>query len=60
MPYTVYKVRNKNCWEIKNNKTGVLHSKCTTKSNADKQVKLLNMMDHRVFAHKKSKMKMKM
>ena len=60
MPYTVHKVRNKNCWEVKNAMTGVVHSKCTTKSNADKQLKLLNMLDHRTVAHKKPKMKKKM
>jgi hypothetical protein len=55
MPYSVMKVRNKQCWEVKNAKTGVVHSKCTTLENAKKQVKLLNMLDHRMMGHKSKK-----
>lgn len=53
MPYEVKKVRNKECWKVVNSKTGVVHTKCGTLENAKKQVKLLNMLDHRHTAHKK-------
>ena len=44
--YVIRKVRNKNCFSVKNIKTGVFHAKCATKENAKKQVRLLNAMDH--------------
>jgi len=53
MPYKVEKVRNKNCWKVVNAKTGVVHTKCSTLANAKAQVRLLNMLDHRSYAHKK-------
>ena len=51
MPYKVVKVPNKNCWKVM--KGSVVHTKCGTLANAKKQVKLLNMLDHRTYAHKK-------
>lgn len=47
MPFKIRKVKNKECYQVKNVKTGVVHSKCSTKMNAEKQVKLLYMMEHK-------------
>ena len=53
MPYKIQKVRLKNCWKVVNANTGVVHTKCGTLENAKKQVRLLNLLDHRSYAHKK-------
>lgn len=45
MPYEIRKVRNKECYAVKNKQTGVVHSKCSTKENAKKQMKLLYLLD---------------
>lgn len=37
MPYTLRKVRNKNCYSLKNKNTGKIYSKCTSKDKAKKQ-----------------------
>lgn len=47
MPFIIRKVRNKNCYEVKNKLTGVVHSKCTTKEKAVKQVRLLHLIEGR-------------
>jgi hypothetical protein len=41
MPYTIRKVRNKTCYEVKNPLTGTVHAKCTTKAKAQAQVRLI-------------------
>jgi len=41
MPYSIRKVKNKQCYTVKNNKTKRAFSKCTTKENAKKQLRLL-------------------
>ncbi len=41
MPYSIRKVRNKNCYQVKNKVSGKLHSKCTTIQKAKLQVQLL-------------------
>jgi hypothetical protein len=46
MPYSIRKVRNKNCYKVKNKKTGKVHAKCSTKQNAERQVRLLHAIDH--------------
>ena len=46
MPYTIRKVRNKNCFEVKNKITGRVYAKCTTKDKANKQLRLLNAVEH--------------
>ena len=46
MPYSIRKVRNKNCYKVKNKKTGKVHAKCSTKQNAERQVRLLYAIDH--------------
>lgn len=46
MPYVIRKVRNKNCWTVKNKQTKKVHSKCATKKNAMKQIKLLRAIKY--------------
>ena len=46
MPYIVRKVRNQDCYEVKNKETGQVHSKCTTRRKALAQVRLLHALDH--------------
>lgn len=45
MPYTIRKVKSKNCYSVKKRK-GRYFSKCTTLSKAKKQVRLLNAIEH--------------
>ena len=45
MPYQIRKVRNKDCYKVINKITKQVHAKCSTKENAIKQVKLMEMMD---------------
>ena len=40
MPFEVKKISPK-CWEVVNSETGVIHSKCTTKTKAMAQMRLL-------------------
>lgn len=47
MPYIIRKVRNKNCYEVKNKNTGKINAKCSTKNKAKKQVKMLEMIDNK-------------
>jgi hypothetical protein len=46
MPFIIRKVRNKNCWQVKNKDTGFVHAKCTTKEKAEAQIRLLNMVTY--------------
>ena len=46
MPYTIRKVRNMPCYTVKNSKTGEVHAKCSSKVNAQRQLRLLNALDH--------------
>lgn len=41
MPYTIRKVRNQNCWRVKNVETGDIKATCTTLEKAKAQVRLL-------------------
>ena len=41
MPWKVFKVRNKNCYEVRNIQNGYVHAKCTTKEKAEAQLRLL-------------------
>lgn len=41
MPYTLRKVRGKNCYSVRNKRTKRAFSKCTTKEKAKKQLRLL-------------------
>jgi len=47
MPYKVSKVRNKECYQVKNKLTGAVHAKCTTKAKAEAQVRLLDRIEKR-------------
>jgi len=44
MPYIIRKVRNKDCWQVKNVDNGKIHAKCTTKTKAESQLRLLNTL----------------
>lgn len=46
MPFIIRKVRNQNCYEVKNKNTGKVHAKCTTKDKANKQIRLLNAIEY--------------
>ena len=45
MPFVIVKVRGKECYKVINKITGRVHSQCATRENADKQVKLLHMLE---------------
>lgn len=45
MPYTIRKVRNKNCYSVRTTKTKKVKAKCATKENAMKQVRLLRALE---------------
>lgn len=46
MPYTVRKVRNQPCYKVYNKNTKKVHSKCTSKEKALKQIRLLNAIKY--------------
>jgi len=53
MPYTIRKVRNKNCYSVRTTKSKRVMAKCTTKDKAKKQVRLLRAMEvNKDFARK--------
>lgn len=53
MPYTIRKVRNKNCYSVRTTKSKRVMAKCSTKENAKKQVRLLRAMEvNKDFARK--------
>ncbi len=45
MPYNIRKVRNKECYEVRNIETGRVASKCTTRDKAIAQVRLLTAQE---------------
>lgn len=45
MPYLIQKVRNKNCFKVINKETGRILARCTTREKAEKQIRLLHMID---------------
>jgi len=45
MPYSLRKVRNKNCYSVKTSKTKKVMAKCTTKEKAKKQIRLLRALE---------------
>jgi len=45
MVFKIRKLRNKDLYQVKNAKTGQLHSKHSTLSDAKKQVRLLHMLE---------------
>lgn len=46
MPYATRKVRGKNCFKVYNKKTKKVYSRCATKENAQKQIRLLRAIDN--------------
>lgn len=46
MPYDTRKVRGKNCFKVYNKKTKKVYSRCATKENAQKQIRLLRAIDN--------------
>lgn len=46
MPYTCRKVPKKSCYRVINKKTKKVFSKCTSKSNAKKQLRLLRSIEN--------------
>ena len=59
MPYSVKKVRNKNCYSVKNRYTNKVHSKCTSREKAMRQLRLLHGVDSGWSPSRKSKSKSK-
>ncbi len=47
MPYKISKVRNQNCWQVKNIDTGAIKAKFTTLDKAKAQVRLLHSLEHK-------------
>ena len=46
MPYQIIKVKGKNLYKVINELTGKVHSKGSTLSNAEKQIRLMEMFDN--------------
>lgn len=46
MPYFIRKVTRKNCYTVKNKNTKRVFSKCSTKENAKKQLRLLRAIQY--------------
>ena len=46
MPYTIRKVRNKDCYKVVNKINDRIYAKCSTLENAKKQKRLLDAIDH--------------
>ena len=46
MPYKSRKVSNKNCYKVYNTKTKKVFSRCSTKENAIKQLRLLRAIKY--------------
>ena len=46
MPYSIRKVRGKPCYKLMNKNTKKTFSKCTTKTNARSQLRLLNAIKY--------------
>jgi hypothetical protein len=46
MPYTVRKLPHKSCYRITNTKTKKVFARCSTKKNAESQLRLLRAMEY--------------
>lgn len=53
MPIKVRKVRGKECFQMKDIKSGKVHAKCTTRVKAESQAKLIRAIDHGFIPFKK-------
>lgn len=57
MPYTIRKVNKKPCFRVYNKKTKKVFSKCSTRENAKKQLRLLRAIQYNknfIFRRRKS------
>jgi hypothetical protein len=46
MPYTIRKIRGKPCYKLYNSKTKKVYSKCASKENIKKQLRLLRAIEY--------------
>ena len=46
MPYSLRKLKGKSCYSVKNRRSKKVFSKCTSKKNALKQLKLLRALQY--------------
>jgi hypothetical protein len=46
MPYRIRKVPNKACYRVSNKKTKKVFAKCSSKKNAEKQLRLLRAIEN--------------
>ena len=46
MPYSIRKVPNKACYRVSNKKTKKVFAKCSSKNNAEKQMRLLRAIEN--------------
>ena len=46
MPYAIRKMPNKTCYRVYNKRTKRIFSKCTSKSKANKQMRLLRALEN--------------
>ena len=46
MPYATRKVRNKSCYRVYNRRTKRVFAKCTSKQQANKQMRLLRALEN--------------
>ena len=46
MPYQIIKVKGKNLYKVINELTGKIHSKGSTRSDAEKQIRLMEFFDN--------------
>ena len=46
MPYQIIKVKGRNLYKVINEINGKVHSKASTKENAEKQIRLMEMFDN--------------
>lgn len=46
MPYIIRKVRGKSCYKVINKYTKKVFSKCTSRKNANKQIRLLRAIEY--------------
>ena len=54
MPYDIVHFSPK-CWGVVNVETGRVHSKCSTKKNAEAQIRLLRGVEHGMVVRKRGK-----
>ena len=46
MPFEIRKLPNRNCYRIRNSKTGQIHAKCSSYENAQAQLRLLRGIEY--------------